>query len=446
MSALTYPPGAGVARRPAVREARGGTLVLGGGFGGAHVARLLGSATVVSPEGSLLYTPLLPEVAAGAVEPRHAFVPLRMMCPRAEVLRGHASALDQSARTVTVETETGSVVVSYRRLVIALGSTPRMPPIPGLGVHALTFKDMSDAIRLRDHVLRRLDLAEGDPRRAARQLTFVFVGAGYAGVEALAETRQLVQDALPHYPALRGARQRWVLVDAAPRILAEVPDRLSDYTSDQLRQDGVEILTSSRVASVDGSAVTLSTGRHIATATLVWATGVSAHPLVRAWGLPLDERGRVVVDSSLRVRGRPGIWALGDCAAVPNAATPGRFDPPTCQHAVRQARALVGSLDGETRPYRYRSIGEGATLGRGRGIARVFGLHVRGRLGALITRAYHVSAVPVRSRRLRILADGLLSTLFRRDIAELGTSGPTQGSEVRGSLRRAWRSAPTATR
>ena len=228
-----------------VREARGGTLILGGGFGGAYVARLLGSATVVSPESSLLYTPLLPEVAAGAIEPRHAFVPLRMMCPRAELLRGHASALDQTARTVTVETETGPVVVSYWRLVIALGSTPRMPPIPGLGVHALTFKDMSDAVHLRNHVLRRLDLAESDPRQAARQLTFVFVGAGYAGVEALAETRQLVQDALPHYPALRGVRQRWVLVDAAPRILAEVPDRLSDYTSGLLQQDGVEILTSS---------------------------------------------------------------------------------------------------------------------------------------------------------------------------------------------------------
>ena len=420
-----------------VREARGGTLILGGGFGGAHVARLLGSATVVSPESSLLFTPLLPEVAAGAIEPRHAFVPLRMMCPRAELLRGRASALDPISRTVTVETETGSVVVSYWRLVIALGSTPHLPPIPGLGVHALTFKDMSDAIHLRNHVLRRLDLAESDPRQAARQLTFVFVGAGYAGVEALAETRQLVQDALPHYPALRGVRQRWLLVDAAPRILAEVPDRLSRYTSGLLQRHGVEILTSSRVSSVDGSAVTMDTGRRIDTATVVWAAGVSAHPLARSWALPLDERGRVVVDSSLRVQGLPDIWALGDCAAVPNAATPGRFDPPTCQHAVRQARALVGSISGETRPYRYRSIGEGATLGRGRGIARVFGLHVSGRPGALVTRAYHVSAVPVGSRRLRILADGLLSTLLRRDIAELGTSEPRRSREVRGSVRRA---------
>ncbi len=410
--------------RPAVRPAKGGTLILGGGFGGAHVARLLGGATIVSPESSMLYTPLLPEVAAGAIEPRHVFVPLRMMCPDAELLRGRASALDETARTVTVETDTGSVVVSYRRLVIALGSTPRVPPIPGLAVHALTFKDLSDAIDLRNHVVHRLDLAESDPRQAARQLTFVFVGAGYAGVEALAEMRQLVQDALPHYPALRGVRQRWILIDASPRILAEVPARLSCYARGLLQRYGVDILTSSRVASVEASAVTLASGTRIDTATVVWTAGVTANPLVGTWGLPLDDHGRIVVDSSLRVAGRPGIWALGDCAAVPNAATPGRFDPPTCQHAVRQARALVASLAGESRPYRYRSIGEGATLGRGRGIARVFGLHVRGRLGALITRAYHVSAVPVRSRRLRIVADGLLSTVLRRDIAELGTAGP----------------------
>ena len=167
MSTLMHGEPSGGPRRATVRLARGGTLILGGGFGGAHVARLLGSATVVSPESSLLFTPLLPEVAAGAIEPRHAFVPLRMMCPRAELLRGRASALDQTARTVTVETETGSVVVAYRRLVIALGSTARMLPIPGLSTHALTFKDLADAIHLRNHVVRRLDLAEADPPEQA---------------------------------------------------------------------------------------------------------------------------------------------------------------------------------------------------------------------------------------------------------------------------------------
>ena len=283
------------------RVAKGGTLILGGGFGGAHVARLVRDATIVSPESSMLYTPLLPEVAAGAVEPRHACVPLREMCPNAELVRGRVSALDELARTVTVETEIGDVDVSYRRLVIALGSTARMLPIPGLADHAMTFKDLADAIHLRNHVLRQLDLAEADPRNARRYLTFVFVGAGYAGVEALAELRQLVEDAVRHYPALRDARQRWVLVDAGPGILAEVPRPLADHTTAQLRRHGVEILTSSTVASVEARAVTLTDGRRLDTATLVWTAGVVPNPLLRTLGLPLDERGRIVVDSSLRV-------------------------------------------------------------------------------------------------------------------------------------------------
>ena len=202
-----------------------------------------------------------------------------------------------------------------------------------------------------------------------------------------------------------------------------MPERLAGYAATRLRRRGVEILTSSTVTAVEAHAVTLGTGRRIATETLVWTAGTTVNPLVGTLGLALDERGRIVVDASLRVRGRLDIWALGDCAAVPNAATPDVFDPPTCQHAVRQARAVAASLTGSTRPYRYASIGEGATLGRGSGIARVLRLHVRGRLGAVITRAYHLQAVPVRSRRLRILADGLLSTILRRDIAELGSAG-----------------------
>ena len=403
------------------RAARGGTLILGGGFGGAYVARLLGGATIVSPESSLLYTPLLPEVAAGAVEPRHVFVPLRMMCPDAELLHGRAVTLEAADRVVTVGTEHGTVEVTYERLVIALGSSARMLPVPGWpSTPSLQGpRRRHPPARPRDPPAR-LRRGRAPPRRPS--LTFVFVGAGYAGVEALAETRQLVQDALRHYPDLRQVRQRWVLVEAGGAILPEVPVRLAAYTTARLRRLGVEILTSSTVTSVEEHAVTLDSGRRLATETLVWAAGTSVNPLVATLGLPLDDRGRVRVDGSLRVHGRADVWALGDCAAVPNAATPGAFDPPTCQHAVRQARAVAASLTGHTRPYRYRSIGEGATLGRRSGIARVFGLHVRGRLGAWVTRGYHLQAIPVPSRRLRVLADGVLSTVLRRDIAELGTA------------------------
>jgi NADH dehydrogenase len=400
------------------------TLILGGGFGGAYVARLLGKrgATIVSPDSAMLYTPVLPEVAAGALEPRHAVVPLRAMCPHAQVVRGRAVALDERDRRVTVETEHGPRKLSYDRLVLALGAVPRVPPIPGLAEHGLGFKQLGDAIHLRDHILRQLERAEADPANAERHLTFVFVGAGYAGVEALAELHQLVTDARRHYPALRTLPQRWVLVDGGAQVLAEVPSRLAEYTARLLRKRGVDLRLSTRLASVEPHAVTLSDGSRLETETLVWTAGVAPNPLLRDLGVPLDERGRVVVDPSLRVEERDDVFALGDCARVPNAATPESPDPPTCQHALRQARRLSKTLRGQHKPYRYRSLGGGATLGRDKGIASVFGLKVRGLLGSAIIRAYHVHQVPLFSRRLRVLTDGTIAMLFRRDITELGTT------------------------
>src|SRR6266545_2818808 len=208
------------------RHASGGTLILGGGFAGAYVARLLGRAraTIVSPQNFMLYTPILPEAASGTLEPRHCVVPVRAMAPHAELVLGEATGLDETSRTVHVRSEAGELEIGYERLVLALGAVSRVLPVPGLDRHALFFKSLEDAIRLRNHVLRRLELAAvGD---AERQLTFVFVGAGYAGVEALAELSDLVRDALRWYPTLKTARQRWVLVDAAPKILLEIPTRL----------------------------------------------------------------------------------------------------------------------------------------------------------------------------------------------------------------------------
>jgi NADH dehydrogenase len=235
---------------------------------------------------------------------------------------------------------------------------------------------------------------------------------------------QLVQDALRHRRALAGASQRWVLVNAGPRILGEVPDRLSRYAAAQLERQGVEIFCSTTLDSAEDGSALLSDGTRIETDTLVWTAGVVPHPLVRELGLPLDDRGRIAVDSSLQVEGRFDVWALGDCAGVPNDATPGLTDPPTCQHALRQAKALARSLHGRKRAYSYRSLGEGATLGRDKGIMRFRNLMLRGRVAALATRVYHLQAVPLRSRRLRILTDGLLSQLLRRDVVELGTIEP----------------------
>src|SRR5918912_3118136 len=191
----------------------------------------------------MLYPPMLPEAASGTLEPRHVVVPLRVMCPHAELLLGRATALDEEARTVAVETLAGEFTVGYANLVVAAGAIPRTLPIPGLAEHALGFKDLADAIALRNHVLQRLEAAAAAPTEAhrRRELSFVFVGAGYAGVEALAELSDLVRDALRYYPSLRATRQHWVLVDAAPTILPEIPRRLGDYAAEQLAGHGLDI-------------------------------------------------------------------------------------------------------------------------------------------------------------------------------------------------------------
>jgi NADH dehydrogenase len=416
--------------RVADRTAQGGTLILGGGFAGSTVARLIGrrGATVVSPENFMLYTPMLPEAASGTLEPRHVVVPLRMMAPDAELLLGRAVALDAARRRVQVETDEDLFWVGYDNLVVALGAVARTLPIPGLAEYALGFKDLPDAIRLRNHVLHRLEVAIAAPTEARRrrELCFVFVGAGYAGVEALAELSDLVRDALRYYRPLRQVPQRWVLVDAAPKILPEIPRRLGEYAARLLERRGVEIHVSTTLDAVEPHAAVLSDGTRILTSTVVWTAGVRPVAVLHRLGLPLDEQGRVVVEPTLRVQGDERIWALGDNARVPNLASD-RPDPPTSQHALRQARRLAKNLAGDVKPYRYRMLGQVATLGRYQGIADVMGVHLRGFLGWWVTRSYHLFQLPLASRKLRVVADWTVSLFFRRDIAELGGLGHPRG-------------------
>jgi NADH:ubiquinone reductase (H+-translocating) len=399
------------------RQARGGVLVLGGGFAGGYVARLLGQrgATIVSPDNFMLFTPLLPEAASGTLEPRHTVVPLRAMCPHAELLLGTATAVDVDARTALIDTEAGVQVVHWEDLVLALGAVPRAVP-----EHALSFKTLAEAIALRNHVLRELETADAELDEAARRehLTFVFVGAGYAGVEALAELSDLVGDALRYYPRLRGVPRRWVLVDAAPKILPEIPSRLGEYAARELEGRGVEIHVGTTLDSTGEREVVLSDGTRIPTRTLVWTAGVLPNPLVAELGLPLDERGRVVVDELLRVREH--VWALGDCARVPNTKAD-HPDPPTCQHALRQARRLAKNIAGDPQPYGYRMLGQVATLGRYKGIADVLGVRLRGFPGWFVTRSYHLYQLPLASRKLRVVVDWTVALLFRRDVVEIGS-------------------------
>jgi NADH dehydrogenase len=401
-------------------------LVVGGGFAGAYVARELGGrgATIVSKENFMLYTPLLPEAASGTLEPRHCVVPLRVMCSHAELILGATTAIDLDARTAAVETPDGPQTIAWEELVLALGAVPRTLPVPGLSEHGVSFKSLADAIDLRNHVLHQLEAADAalEERERERRLTFVFVGAGYAGVEALAEMSDLVEDALRYYPRLRSTRRRWVLVDAAPRILPEIPPPLGDYAAAELRRREVEIHVGTTLESITADEAVLGNGTRIPTNTLVWTAGVAPNPILREWSLPLDDKGRVEVDELLRVRGHEHVWALGDCARVPNTRSDSP-DPPTCQHALRQARRLARNLTGSPEPYGYRMLGQVATLGRHKGIADVLGLKLRGFLGWWVTRSYHLYQLPLAQRKLRVVVDWTVALFFRRDIAELGQLG-----------------------
>ena len=411
-------------------------LILGAGFAGSYVARVLGQrareiqVTLVDPRNYMLYTPLLPEAASGTVEPRHAVVPVRVMCPRARLLLGRATAVDMAARMATVQpVESDPFEEEFDTLVVALGAIARTAPVPGLIEHAVGFKTIAEAIHLRNHVLQQLELAAtiDDPRERERRLTFVFVGGGYAGVEAMAELEDLVRDASRYYPTLRDVPRRWLLADAADHVLNDLRGRLGEYAARQLVRRGFDMRLTTVLTAVDASGVELSDGERVPTNTVVWTAGVRPNPLIAELGLPLDDRGRLRVDEHLRAA--DGIWALGDSAAVPNAAAGGASDPPTCQHALRQARTLARNIaaDARGRPlrvYRYRMLGQAATLGRHKGVFEALGtIRFRGFPGWWLTRTYHLYQLPLMSRRLRVVSDWTVGLFFRRDVVELGSLG-----------------------
>jgi NADH dehydrogenase len=417
-------------------------LVAGGGYVGMYAAYRLQKAlrrqirngdvsiTVVDPRSYMTYQPFLPEAAAGNLEPRHVVVPLRAVLRDVHVITGRITGINHEQRTALVAPRSGGeYALQYDELIVALGSVSRTLPIPGLAEVGIGFKQVEEAIQLRNHVLDRLDLAESTTDEAVRRraLTFVFVGGGYAGVEALGELHDMARYACRYYEHVDPAEMRWVLVEAADRILPEVGEDMGRYTVACLRDRGIEVRLNTLLKSCVDGHVVLSDGSRFEADTIVWTAGVKPNPVLSATDLPLDEKGRVVTTADLRIAGVENAWAAGDAAAVPDlTGAPGATCAPTAQHAVRQAKLLgdnvARSLLGKPlREYRHKNAGSVASLGLHMGVAQVYGIKLRGWPAWFMHRTYHVMRMPTLNRKVHIIGDWTLALFFPREIVSLGS-------------------------
>ena len=416
-------------------------LIVGGGYVGMYTALRLqrrlrrGEArvTVVDSRSYMTYQPFLPEAAAGSLEPRHVVVPLRRVLHRwdiVDIVTGEVTGIDPSRQTASVVIHDGETIeIEYDHLVMAPGSVSRTLPIPGLAECGIGFKRVEEAIFLRNHVIDQLDIAASaqHPRERRKALTFVFVGGGYAGVEALAELEDMARSACRFYENIEASDMRWVLVEATGRILPEVGEDMGRYTVRELQGRGIEVRLQTRLETAVDRHVVLSDGTELDTNTLVWTAGVKPHPVIAASGLPVDDKGRLRATADLQVEGTTNAWSAGDCAAVPDLTKePGALCGPSAQHAVRQSKVLadniVATLRGlPTREYKHAYAGSVASLGLHKGVAQVYGVKLRGWPAWFMHRTYHASRVPTFNRKARVIADWTLAMFFPREIVTLGS-------------------------
>ncbi len=412
-------------------------LVVGGGYVGLYVALHLqkglrpgeATVTVVDPKSYMTYQPFLPEAAAGNLEPRHVVAPLRRVLNKCEIINGRIESIDHAARRVVMMPNEGPTrEIGYDTIVVCPGSIARTMPIPGLAEVGIGFKSVAEAIYLRNHVLERMDTAastdDADVRR--RALTFVFVGGGYAGIEALAEIQDMARGACRNYPTISHDDMRWVLVEATGRILPEVSPAMGEYTVAQLTKRGIDVRLNTRLESAVGGHIRLDDGDEFDSETLVWTAGVRPHPMLESTDFPLDAKRRLICTPFLQVKGVPGAWGSGDSAAVPDLSKGGDATTgPSAQHAVRQAKRLALNILAELRgeplvAYEHAYAGSVASLGLYKGVAEIYGVRLRGFPAWFAHRSYHVARVPTLNRKVRVLTDWTIALFFPREIVSLG--------------------------
>lgn len=415
-------------------------VVIGSGFAGFYAARRLdrtlpaevAEVTMVSASDNLCYSPLLPEVAAGRLDPRRIAVPLHGSMRRSRILQGRVEDIDFDSRIVSVDCGE-KLSLPYDRLVLATGSVTRELPTPGLAKSGLGLKTLAEGQYIHDHVLHQLQLADAseDPAIRRARLTFVVVGAGYAGTETAAQLQRMTQKQLASFPRLSAGDLRWLLVDLSPTVLPELGPRLGRYALKLLRRRGMDIRLGTTVTAIHPGKVELSDGTVLPSHTVLWTVGVTPPPVVAQLGLPL-RRGRLVVDEYLKLR--DDVWAAGDSAATTDPYNrDGRDYPPTAQHAQRQgltiARNVAASLGvGSPRPYRHRDLGLVADLGGAKAVAKPLGLPLTGVLAKVVAKGYHLLAIPHGANRLRVAADWLINLVSRPMATQLGLVHPSAAS------------------
>ncbi|HEX6445205.1 MAG TPA: NAD(P)/FAD-dependent oxidoreductase [Streptosporangiales bacterium] len=407
-------------------------VIVGAGFAGLHAARGLHTlarkgaveVVVVNPTDYFLYLPLLPEVTGGVLDPRRVAVSLGTACP-SRLLLGRVDGVDLDARRVELADPEGERrQVDYDRLLLTVGSTNKLLPIPGVAEHAHGYRTVAEALYLRDHLIRQIELAAVAADQAERdaRCTFVVVGAGYTGTEVAAHGQLLTRTLAERFPALRHQPMRWLLLDLAPRVLPELDPRLSSAADRTLSRRGVQIRTGTSVEEATSDGVRLSDGEFVSTRSLIWCVGVRPDPLVEQLGLP-TQRGRLTVDEYLSVPGRPELFACGDVAAVPDLTRPGELTGMTAQHAQRQGRVaahnIAASLGyGKPRAYRHRDLGFVVDLAGAKATANPLGVPLSGVVAKAVTRGYHLLSLP--SNRARVASEWVLDATLGRQAVEFG--------------------------
>ena len=416
-------------------------VILGGGFGGISSAKRLEQIlwrdpsleiTLVSQSNYLLFTPMLAEVAASALEPQHISCPVRASLPHTRFHRAEVEDIDSEAQVVRIRSGNSgeAEAIPYDHLVFALGSIPNYFGLPGMESHAFTLKSLQDATELRNHVISQLERADvnadEDDRRC--QLTFVVAGGGFAGTEMIAELFDLAHSVLRYYPNVRADELRFLLVHSRDRILPEIGPELADYALRKLRARGVQFLLDTRVAGATPEGVLVNDGQLIPAGTIVWTAGNQPNPVLNLLPCERNRAGAVVAEETLQVKGFSNIWAVGDCAQIPDSARAGQSHPPTAQHAMREGKAAANNIAAALRhrplkPFRFRALGLLIPLGHRTGVAEIRGLRFSGLLAWLMWRGVYLSLLPGLEKKARVLLDWLIDLFFPRDIVLTAVSG-----------------------